>query len=375
MRTALHILADFPSIFAVAFFSNFLQILWVAMWIYTYFSIQNMWQQWADENQAELIALAHNETFNVSSFNASATNITAELSTSEEIFANLISFYLFLSLFWTSMVIRNTLFVTASGVVAHWYMGQAEGKKPAAVVGKVFGVAVSKNFGSIIFGSLLVSFIRLIRVIVEGLRRYNPLQNGWLWMVADFCFGCVEALVRYFNGFAYAYIAIYGRSFIASAKAAWELFRRSGLDRVVNDDVISGTLFLTYLLVACLCGGMGAFWVYQQDSAESDWFYGAALPCAIIGFIMGVVTLDTVAGAVTTLFVCFGEEPEKLYAHFPDLGTALYEALVAQWVGDVNNEVGDILLFNNFSLEAEVVLTILFCATGTCREANDCHAS
>lgn len=62
----------------------------------------------------------------------------------------------------------------------------------------------------------------------------------------------------------------------------------------------------------------------QQDSAESDWFYGAALPCAIIGFIMGVVTLDTVAGAVTTLFVCFGEDPSRLYEEFPDLGTGKF---------------------------------------------------
>merc|ERR1712025_308642 len=81
------------------------------------------------------------------------------------------------------------------------------------------------SFGSVCLGSLIVAFLQAVRAILR----------------------CIERLIRYFNKYAFAQCAIYGTSFVTSAKATWNLFMTRGLTAIINDDLTG---------IALVCGSM-----------------------------------------------------------------------------------------------------------------------
>jgi len=71
------------------------------------------------------------------------------------------------------------------------------------------------SFGSISFGSLVVSIISFIRQ-VSAVGKVAAAEEGDTFMYLIFCcFNCiaqiVEVLVRWFNHYAYTQIALYGK--------------------------------------------------------------------------------------------------------------------------------------------------------------------
>lgn len=71
------------------------------------------------------------------------------------------------------------------------------------------------SFGSIAFGSLVVSIISFIRQL-SAVGKVAAAQEGDTCMYLIFCcFNCIaqiiEGLVRWFNHYAYTQIALYGK--------------------------------------------------------------------------------------------------------------------------------------------------------------------
>lgn len=90
------------------------------------------------------------------------------------------------------------------------------------------GRACTLSLGSIAFGSLIVTLLELLRLILQMIRN-NAAQDGHpveaiLACCAECCVGCIEGLVEYFNRYAYIEIALYGKPYIEAAKDTWRLF-------------------------------------------------------------------------------------------------------------------------------------------------------
>ena len=135
--------------------------------------------------------------------------------------------------------------------------------------------------------------IKILRFILDTLRR-SDVEDGVSLMVlgAAFALKCIDFVVEYFNVFAFTEIALYGLDFMSASKTAWTLLHKCGMDAVINDDIISGALFFSSILVAAMTGFVGATWAYLIGVKSFIW--GAALPCAFAGFIVGVFTMNIV---------------------------------------------------------------------------------
>jgi len=79
------------------------------------------------------------------------------------------------------------------------------------------------NFGSLAFGSLIITIIFVIRVITyyfckkaEKLSGDNPVVKALVCLVSCFL-KCLEEVMEYINKAAYAYMAISGQNFCKSA--------------------------------------------------------------------------------------------------------------------------------------------------------------
>lgn len=224
-------------------------------------------------------------------------------------------FLMLISFYWGVNVFRNVSHTTTCGVAATWYFS-SDPHKPSW---SAFKRTMTTSFGSVCFGSLLVAILQACRTFLRCCR-------GGICICIALCFlACIEWLLRYFNLYAFAQVAIYGTSFIESAKATWNLFLAKGILAVINDD-------LTGLALSC-----GAFFGFVVSGFVGYFvcmaFYdsvGLAVLLAIYGAFMGyaltVLILLVVRSGVVCLFVCFAEDPAALLANRPDAYNRLVTA-------------------------------------------------
>lgn len=96
---------------------------------------------------------------------------------------------------------------------------------------KSFVRASTLSLGSIAFGSLIVTILEIIRMLMNIVQQ-NAAQDGnaigaILACVASCCIGCIESLVAWFNRYAYIEISLYGKAYVSSLS--------SGSSRSVRD--------------------------------------------------------------------------------------------------------------------------------------------
>jgi len=134
-------------------------------------------------------------------------------------------FLFLLSFYWTSQVIANIVFVTASGVVATWYF-LFPNQTPSSTVGGSLKRACWNSLGSICFGSFIIALIQTIRAMIQMSRNS---KNDFLRACAECLLNCIQNIVNYFNTYAFARIAIYGSSYCEAAKETWQLFEKKNV--------------------------------------------------------------------------------------------------------------------------------------------------
>eukprot|EP00741_Cyanophora_paradoxa_P010617 tig00020537_g10261.t1 len=238
-----------------------------------------------------------------------------------------VAFLYLLSLYWTSQVFSNVVHVTVAGTVASWYfhVGAAgEGDRPRAAAWGSLRRACTWSLGSIALGSLLVAFFRAARAALRAaarLRWSRPRQ------AAEWALGALERAALYFNAYAYAHVAIYGKPYLAAARDTCRLLRDRGLDAVVNDNIVAGVAVWGSVLGGTLTATLVGPWARR---AADQW-----LPVTTTAFLLGYVIVQqamaVLESGVVALFVCFAEDPKALQRTKPAVYRHLTEAWIARW--------------------------------------------
>lgn len=249
--------------------------------------------------------------------------------------------FVFFAGYYITEVIKNVIHVVISGIYGSWYYLSATTpeKNPGL---SSFKRAMTYCFGSICFGSLIVSIIQLIQAVVH-LAKNNAMQSG------DYCAGCgllvldvilqfINWMVSYFNQYAYCYIALYGKNYIRSAKDTFELMKFKGIDALVNDCFIGTALNMYSLLVGYIVALLAYFYLKFTKPAYNDdgGFYGPVVAFSFL--ISGQITrvsLVVIESGVSTFFVSLAKDPEvlrdndrqrfdEIFANYPQVLEKLY---------------------------------------------------
>jgi len=242
--------------------------------------------------------------------------------------AGLIFFEAF-SFLWTSQVVGNvTLATLAGGPYGSWYYfgPRGLGEMPKHPTISAFGRASTLSLGSIAFGSLIVTILDLLRLILNAAQNNanadgHPVEACLACCAACFV-GILQNLVEYFNRYAYIEIALYGKPYIPAAKDTWRLFKDRGIDALVNDSLVGMTLTWGAYAIGLMCSLFG--YLYLRFTAPS---YNAAgqytAPIVLFSFLIGLVCSMTMSSAieagVSTIFVGLGEDPQVLAIRAPAL--------------------------------------------------------
>lgn len=226
--------------------------------------------------------------------------------------------FVFFAGYFISEVIRNVIHVCIAGIYGTWYYlsnsDQGEPKHPALGALKR---AMTYCFGSICFGSLIVSIIQLIKAIVQILKQnaFGSGNNcaGCGFLILDFVIGLIEWIVRYFNHYAYCYVALYGKTYLKSARETFDLIRFKGMDALINDCFINVSLHLYSLFVGYLVALLAYFYLkFTKPEYNSDGtFYAPVIAFSFL--ISGQITriaLTVIESGVSTFFVALAKDPE-----------------------------------------------------------------
>ncbi|CAA2977578.1 CTL DDB_G0274487 [Olea europaea subsp. europaea] len=214
------------------------------------------------------------------------------------------------SLFWTGAVLCNVVHVIVSGMVflVLFHGGQEATSMPPKPLMNSLRYAFTTSFGSICYGSLFTAAIRTLRWEIRGLRSKIG-KNECLLCCVDFLFHLVEFLVRWFNKYAYVQIAVYGKNFNRSAKDAWELFQSTGVEALIAYDCSGAVLLMATLLGGLIAGTCAGVWAWIKHSDRVMMVGSTAM---LMGMILVGLATVVVESAVTSIYICYAEDPSLI---------------------------------------------------------------
>ncbi|KAK8864189.1 protein PNS1 [Kwoniella newhampshirensis] len=234
-------------------------------------------------------------------------------------------FYSTFAYLWTSQVVANVVLCTlAGGIFGGWYyygprVPEGTGLPKRATL-KAFIRSSTLSLGSIAFGSLIVTILELIRLILQAVQQYEAGQGDTIGAIvaccAQCCVGCIEGMIQWFNK------SLYGKSYIPAAKDTWTLLKDRGVDALVNDSLVGTALMWGAYVNGFLCAVLGYLYLrFTHPSYNSDGQYSA--PVILFSFLIGLNEGQCISSAidagVSTIFVGLGEDPMVLAERSPAL--------------------------------------------------------
>ncbi|XP_036426523.1 choline transporter-like protein 2 [Colossoma macropomum] len=266
--------------------------------------------------------------------NFNSSNISAQCPDAECLFAFyggetflhkyliVFQFYNLFMLFWCVNFVTALGQMTLAGAFTSYYWAfNKPDDIPAFPIFSSLGRALRYHTGSLAFGSLILSIIQVIRVILEYLEKKLKIANNkaarFILRCLKCCFWCLEKCVKFLNRNAYIMIAIYGKNFCTSAKNAFFLLMRNIVRVFVLDKVTDFLLFLGKLLIVGIVGVCSFFFFsgkikVVEEAAPSLNYYWVPIVTVMFGtYIIAHGFFSVYGMCVDTLFLCFLEDLER----------------------------------------------------------------
>ena len=235
-----------------------------------------------------------------------------------------LNLYNLFSYFWAVAFVDALAYVTIAGVVASWYFGGIgdDKKSEKFSVAKSFWRAIRYHIGSIIFGSLVVAIVQMIRYLFKKLKsRFENLAKAntvatWILKVFDGILWVIEKIVKFMNKNAYIMIAIHGGNFLMSSSRGFMIVLENilivGTTNTISDVVLFLGKILLTVVSSVICyliidlNNMYLFFNPVLPAIE----YGIipSLVCAVITFIITTLFMNLYDTAIDTILLCVSYE-------------------------------------------------------------------
>ncbi|KAL6841849.1 hypothetical protein ACP4OV_028361 [Aristida adscensionis] len=208
---------------------------------------------------------------------------------------------LVLSLAWTAEVMRNVANLTASRVIALYYLRGMQSSVQFS-----FQRALSYNLGSACLGSLFVPTIEAARILARGLNLLEG-EDEFMFSCAHCCLHVMNAIFSFGNSWAFVHIAAYGRGFVQASRSTWRQFEAQGMAALVDADITSSVCFLTGVTSGALCVALAGSWTFA--STNRHYTATVSLLAFFVGYLMTRIGMALPQACVGCYYVCYAENP------------------------------------------------------------------
>jgi len=234
-----------------------------------------------------------------------------------------LSIFLGISYLFNKTVIENVIYSTISGVYASYLFNTVDEKKVRKkLLVSSFKRAISKSLGSICFGSLTYSILEFINSILEYIhffvyyfmgffiidhiiyrRLSDEVQNLINWTLL-LPWTIVEILLKYFNEYAFALIAIKDISYRKAVIESLEIIKQKE-EEIEIRELIMGRILDIYKIIIYIFGvGISVLLsiVLNQSKEEVTFYFflSYASASSIYSSISSVIN-----SSVITTFLCY----------------------------------------------------------------------
>lgn len=222
--------------------------------------------------------------------------------------------------YYITEVIRNVIHVSVSGVFgSYYYQKNSDQGPPKSPIWNSFKRAITYCFGSICFGSLIVSILETIKTVLNLVKNQfidSSNTGGQIGMfIVNLIMSFINWLAQYFNHYAYAFIALYGKPYLASAKETYHMFRQKGMDALINDNLINVGIGFYATFVAYISTLFTYLYLrFTKPDYNANGDYTA--PILAFSFVISLqivnIINETIRSGSATFFICLGNDPEVL---------------------------------------------------------------
>ncbi|KAL0993018.1 hypothetical protein UPYG_G00102240 [Umbra pygmaea] len=233
-----------------------------------------------------------------------------------------LQFYNVFLFFWCANFVTALGQMTLAGAFASYYWAFVKpDDMPAFPIFASLGRSLRYHTGSLAFGSLILSIIQVIRVLLEYIdHKLQGAQNKctkFLLCCLKCCFWCLEKFIKFLNRNAYIMVALYGKNFCTSARDAFFLLMRNMIRVAVLDKVTDFLLFLGKLLIMGLVGIFAFFFfsgrvkAFESTAPTLNYYWVPILTVVLGSYLIAHGFFSVYAMCVDTLFLCFCEDLER----------------------------------------------------------------
>lgn len=216
-----------------------------------------------------------------------------------------------IGLIWISNFILACQHMVVAGSVAKWYFNRNT-KSSTTVVLTTMGNLICYHVGSIAFGSLLITLLKVPRIILayiyKNIRRNEEDSDyaDYVTTCCSCCFCCFKKFVQHVNHNAYAIIAVHGTDFCPAAYRSFKMLADNALQLTTVNGVGNFILFLAKCLVTFVVTVVAVL-IFKFDSYQSLFAASTFIVYVFTYFIAhAVISLHEVV--IDTMFLCISQD-------------------------------------------------------------------
>ena len=236
---------------------------------------------------------------------------------------NILQLLNFFGLFWLLFFIEAMEEMVMAGAFSGWYWTRDKtGEIPNGGLMASLHRTCRFHLGTLAFGSLVLSIVRMIRVLLEyveeKLKQYELEDNYAVKCVmccCKCCMWCLEKFIRYMNRNAYIMTAVYGYNFCKSGSKSFMLLTKNFVRAGTLDKVTDFILFIGKVIVVSIVAlvTFSAFSNSETSPLEMELNYRFVPMLVIILATYAIASsfFSVYSMAVDTIFLCFLEDLDK----------------------------------------------------------------
>jgi len=226
-----------------------------------------------------------------------------------------LSIYHFVGFLWITIFINDLGEMSLAGVFASWYFNKEprREKMGPSPIWYSFKRSIRYHSGSIAFGSLIITIIKIIRLIIEYIREKTKGTDNdaikCLLKCAACCCWCFEKFMKYVNRNAYILIAIHGYNFFNGCTHAFGLLLRNCINVATINWVGDFTLFLGRVFVTAIVTSISCFIFASMDGVT--FYIVPAFIVAVMAFFASDAFTELFEMGIDSMFLCYMEDIER----------------------------------------------------------------
>merc|ERR1719498_2354055 len=245
--------------------------------------------------------------------------------------------FMLFAFFWTSQFIVAMGQIIVAMAISKWYFTKDKDSIGNSTVFWAIKSGMRYHMGTAAFGSLLIAIIKMIQAVVTYIEQqtkkitdkneFTKKLAALIFCCIRCCLWCIEKFMKFLNKNAYVQTAIYGTSFMTSAKKAFFLILRNAA-RISAVSLISEfVLTIGKLFIAGFSGFVCYYIIVESPSAiPVSSPYSAVLFVMILAWFTSQLFCEIFGMCMPTLLQCFIADEE--------MGTGFADAELKEFLDD-----------------------------------------